>query len=180
MIDSAQKHLQMKPNKQSWRRLSHHKGGYDDGTFRFSSGSEWNDLSGLMEISPGRRGRRAKARLYVDQNEDGIFSRDELIFSGRTSREKREVIDDLLNGSGSIDLRRDQSTGGMCTLPTIGAVCNFSVRSKMKLITDDGDVVKLQPIGRFRRETITVPVGPQSVDELDDLVTLPLPIPELA
>ena len=65
----------------------------------------------------------------------------------------------------------------MCTLPTIGAVWMFSVRSKMKLITDDGDVVKLQPIGRFRRETITVPVGPQSVDELDDLVTPPCQSP---
>ena len=169
----------MKPNKQPWRRLSRHKGDYDAGAFRFSSGSEWNDLPGFMEVSPGRRGRRARARLYVDQNEDGIFSRDELIFSGRTSREKREVIDALANDSGSIDLRRDQSTGGMCTLPTIGAVCNFNVRSKMTLITDDGDVVKLQPIGRFRRETITVPSGPQSLDELDDLVPLPLPMSEL-
>lgn len=170
----------MKPNNQTWRRLSRHKGDYEAGAFRFSSGSEWKDLPGAMEISPGRRGRRAKARFYVDQNEDGIFSRDELIFSGRTSREKGEVIDALVNDGGSIDLQRDQSLGGMCTLPTVGAVCIFGVRSKMRLITDDGDVVKLTPSGRFRRETITVPSGPQSFDELDDLVHRPLPMPELA
>ena len=168
----------MKPNHETWRRLSRHKGGYDAGAFRFSSGSEWNDLPGSMEISPGPRGRRAKARLYVDQNEDGIFSRDELIFNGRTSREKREVIDALSNDSGSIDLLRDQSTFGMCTLPMFGAVCTFDVRSKMQLITDDGEVVKLQPIGRFQRETMTVPSGPQTPEELDDLVLLPLPMPE--
>lgn len=170
----------MKPNNQTWRRLSRHKGDYEAGAFRFSSGSEWKDLPGSMEISPGRRGRRAKARLYVDQNEDGIFSRDELIFSGRTSREKGEVIDALVNDGGSINLRRDQSLGGMCTLPTVGAVCIFGVRSKMRLITDDGDVVKLTPSGRFRRENITVPSGPQSFDELDELVHRPLPMPELA
>ena len=168
--------------KQSWRRLSRHKGDYEAGEFRFSSGSEWSDLPGLMEISPGRRGHRAKARLYVDQNDDGTFSRDELIFNGRTGKEEREVIDALVNDSGRIDLRRDQSKGGMCTLPTVGAVCNFGVRSKLQLITDDGDVVKLQPIGRFRRETITVPMGPQTFEELDDLVPLPrpLPMPDLA
>ena len=170
----------MKPNNQTWRRLSRHKGDYEAGAFRFSSGSEWNDLPGSMVISPGRRGRRAKARFYVDQNEDGIFSRDELIYSGRTSRENREVIEALVNEGGSIDLRRDQSLGGMCTLPTVGAVCNFVVRSNMQLITDDGEVVKLQSSGRFRRETITVPSGPQSFDELDDLVPLPLPISEPA
>jgi len=170
----------MKPSKQPWRRLSRHKGDYDAGAFRFSSGSEWNDLPGLMEISPDRRGRRARARFYVDQNEDGIFSRDELIFNGRTGREKREVIDALANDSGSVDLLRDQSTVGMCTLPTFGAVCSFGVRSKMQLITDGGDVVKVQPIGRFRRDTITVPSGPQSPEDLDDLVPRPLPIPELA
>ena len=142
---------------QSWRRLSRHEGDYDAGEFRFSSGSEWSDLPGLMEISPGRRGRRAKARLYVDQNDDGTFSRDELIFNGRTGKEEREVIDALVNDSGRIDLRRDQSIGGMCTRPMVGAVCNYDVRSKLQLITDDGDVVKLQPTGRFRRETITVP-----------------------
>ena len=102
----------MKPNNQTWRRLSRHKGDYEAGAFRFSSGSEWNDLPGSMVISPGRRGRRAKARFYVDQNEDGIFSRDELIYSGRTSKEKREVIDALVNEGGSIDLRRDLSVGG--------------------------------------------------------------------
>ena len=166
--------------KQSWRRLSRHKGDYDAGEFRFSSGSEWSDLPGLMEISPGRRGRRAKARLYVDQNDDGTFSRDELIFNGRTGKEEREVIDALVNDSGRIDLRRDQSIGGMCTRPMVGAVCNYDVRSKLQLITDDGDVVKLQPMGRFRRETITVPSGPQSFEELDDLVPRPLPIPDLA
>ena len=168
----------MKPNNQAWRRLSHNKGDYEDGAFRFSRGSEWNDLPGSMVISPGRRGRLAKARFYVDQNEDGIFSRDELIYSGRTSKEKREVIDALVNEGGSIDLRRDLSVGGMCTLPTIGAVCSFSVRSQMQLITDDGDVVKLQTSDRFRRETITVPSGPQSFDELEDLLT-PLPMTEL-
>ena len=166
--------------KQSWRRLSRHKGDYDAGEFRFSSGSEWSDLPGLMEISPGRRGRRAKARLYVDQNDDGTFSRDELIFNGRTGKEEREVIDALVNDSGRIDLRRDQSKGGMCTRPMVGAVCTYGVRSKLQLITDEGDVVKLQPIGRFRRETITVPSGPQSFEELDDLVPLPLPMPDLA
>ena len=85
-----------------------------------------------------------------------------------------------MNEGGSIDLRRDQSLGGMCTLPTVGAVCNFGVRSNMQLITDDGEVVKLQSSGRFLRETITVPSGPQSFDELDDLVPLPLPISEPA
>ena len=170
----------MEPIKQSWRRLSRHKGGYDAGEFRFSSGSEWNDLPGLMEVSPGRRGRRAKARLYVDQNDDGTFSRDELIFNGRTGKEEREVIDALVNDSGRIDLRRDQSIGGMRTRPMVGAVCNYDVRSKLQLMTDDGDVVKLQPMGRFRRETMTVPSGPQSFEELDDLVPLPLPMPDLA
>ena len=163
--------------KQSWRRLSRHKGDYDAGEFRFSSGSEWSDLPGLMEISPGRRGRRAKARLYVDQNDDGTFSRDELIFNGRTGKEEREVIDALLNDSGGIDLRRDQSKVGMCTLPMVGAVCTYGVRGKLQLTTDDGDVVKLQPIGQFRRETMTVPVGPQSFDDLD---FQPLSMPDLA
>ena len=166
--------------KQSWRRLSRHKGDYDSGEFRFSSGSEWSDLSGLMEISPGRRGRRAKARLYVDQNNDAMFTRDELIFNGRTGKEEREVIDALVNDSGRIDLRRDQSKVGMCTLPTVGAMCTYGRRSKLQLITDDGDVVKLQTIGRFRRETITVPEGPQSFEELDDLVSRSLPMPDLA
>lgn len=170
----------MKQMKQSWRRLNRHKGDYDAGEFRFSSGSEWSDLPGLMEISPGRRGRRAKARLYVDQNDDGTFSRDELIFNGRTGKEEREVIDALMNDSGRIDLRRYESKGGMCTLPTVGAMCTFGRRSKLQLITDDGDVVRLQPTGRFRRETITVPSGPQSFEELDDLIPRPLPIPDLA
>ena len=166
--------------KQSWRRLSRHKGDYDAGEFRFSSGSEWSDLPGLMEISPGPRGRRAKARLYVDQNQDGMFTRDELIFNGRTGKEEREVIDALLNDSGRLDLRRVQSKVGMCTLPTVGAVCTYEVRSKLQLMTDDGDVVKLQTIGSFRRETITVPEGPQSFEELDDLVPRPRPMPDLA
>merc|ERR1711939_984674 len=111
-------------------------GAYDAGLFRFTSGSEWEGLPGFMEVSTGRRGRRAKARLYVDQNEDGIFSCDEVIFNGRTSRQQRDVIDALVNDSGTIDLRRDQSTGGLCTLPAIGAICNYGVRSKMQLITD--------------------------------------------
>ena len=170
----------MRPIKWPWRRLSRHKGDYDAGEFRFSSGSDWKDLPGSMEISTGRRGRRAKVRLYVDQNEDGTFSRDELIYNGRTGNEKREVIDALANDSGSIDLRRDQSTGGMCTMPLVGAVCNYSVRSKLQLITDDGDVVKLQPSGRFRRETITVPVGPQTFEELDELVPRSQDLSELA
>lgn len=170
----------MKPNKWPWRRLSRHKGDYNAGEFRFSSGSDWSDLPGSMEISAGRRGRRAKVRLYVDQNEDGTFSRDELIYNGRTGREKREVIDALANDSGSIDLRRDQSTGGMCTMPLVGAVCNYSVRSKLQLITDDGDVLKLQPSGRFRRETITVPVGPQTFEELDELVPRSQDLSDLA
>ena len=170
----------MTQRKRQWRRLNRHQGAYDDGLFRFSSGSEWKDLPGFMEISTGRGGRRAKARLYVDQNEDGIFSCDEVIFNGRTGRQQRDVIDALENDSGSIDLRRDQSTGGMCTLPAIGAVCSYGVRSKMQLITDDGDVVKLQPIGRFRRETMSVPVGPQPEDVLDGLIHRPLPIPDLA
>ena len=170
----------MKPIKWSWRRLSRHKGDYNAGEFRFSRGSDWKDLPGSIEISAGRRGRRAKVRLYVDQNEDGTFSRDELIYNGRTGNEKREVIDALANESGSIDLRRDQSTGGMCTMPLVGAVCNYSVRSKLQLITDDGDVVKLQPSGRFRRETITVPVGPQTFEELDDLVPRSLDLSDLA
>jgi len=170
----------MKPIKWPWRRLSRHKGDYNAGEFRFSSGSDWKDLPGSMEISAGRRGRRAKVRLYVDQNEDGTFSRDELIYNGRTGNEKREVIDALANDSGSIDLRRDQSTGGMCTMPLVGAVCNYSVRSKLQLITDDGDVVKLQPSGRFRRETITVPVGPQTFEELDELVPRSQDLSELA
>ena len=50
----------------------------------------------------------------------------------------------------------------------------------LQLMTDDGDVVKLQTIGRFQRETITVPEGPQSFEELDDLVPRPLPVPDLA
>ena len=170
----------MTQRSRPWRRLSRHKGDYNAGEFRFSSGSDWSDLPGLMEISPARRGRRAKARLYVDQNQDGIFSRDELIFNGRTGREEREVIDALANDSGSIDLRRDQSSFGMCTLPAIGAVCNYGVRSKLQLITDDGDVVKLQSIGRFRHETITVPTGPQPEDVLGDLLPRPLPMPDLA
>ena len=170
----------MRPIKWPWRRLSHHKGDYNAGEFRFSRGSDWSDLPGSMEISAGRRGRRAKVRLYVDQNEDGTFSRDELIYNGRTGREKREVIDALANDSGSIDLRRDQATGGMCTMPLVGAVCNYSVRSKLQLITDDGDVLKLQPSGRFRRETITVPVGPQTFEELDELVPRSQDLSELA
>ena len=170
----------LEPFKQSWRRLSRHKGDYDSGEFRFSSGSEWSDLPGLMEIEPGRGGRRAKTRLYIDQNDDGKFSRDELIFNGRTGKEERDVIDALMNDSGGIDLRRDQSKGGMCTLPMVGAVCTYGVRSKLQLMTDDGDLVKLQPIGRFQSETMTVPVGPQSFEELDDLDYQPLPMPDLA
>ena len=170
----------MEPLKQSWRQLSRHKGDYDSGKFRFSSGSEWSDLPGLMEIESGRGGRRAKARLYVDQNDDGKFSRDELIFNGRTGKEEKEVIDALVNDSGRIDLRRDQSIGGMCTRPMVGAVCTYGVRSKLQLMTDDGDLVKLQPIGRFQSETMTVPVGPQSFEELDDLDYQPLPMPDLA
>ena len=170
----------MKPIKWPWRRLSRHKGDYNAGEFRFSSGSDWKDLPGSMEISAGRRGRRAKVRLYVDKNEDGSYSRDELIYNGRTGNEKREVIDALANESGSIDLRRDQATGGMCTMPLVGAVCNYSVRSKLQLITNEGDVVKLQPSGRFRRETITVPVGPKPEDVLGDLLPRPLPMPDLA
>ena len=90
------------------------------------------------------------------------------------------MIDALLNDSGGIDLRRDQSKVGMCTLPMVGAVCTYGVRSKLQLTTDDGDVVKLQPIGQFRRETIAVPVGPQSFDELGDLDYQPLSRPDLA
>ena len=74
----------------------------------------------------------------------------------------------------------DQSKGGMCTLPRVGAVCTYGVRSKLQLMTDDGDLVKLQPIGRFQSETMTVPVGPQSFEELDDLDYQPLPLPDLA
>ena len=85
-----------------------------------------------------------------------------------------------VDDSGSIDLRRDQATGGMCTMPLVGAVCNYSVRSKLQLITDDGDVLKLQPSGRFRRETITVPVGPQTFEELDELVPRSQDLSELA
>ena len=166
--------------KQSWRRLSRHKGDYDSGEFRFSSGSEWSDLPGLIRITPGRRGRRVKAQLYADQNDDGQFTHDELIFNSRSGKEEREVITALMNASGRIDLRREQSEVGMCTLPTVGAMCTYEVRSKLQLVTDVGDVVKLQPIGQFRRETMTVPVGPQSFEELGDLDYQPLPMTDLA
>ena len=86
----------------------------------------------------------------------------------------------MVNDSGRIDLRRDQSIGGMCTRPMVGAVCTYGVRSKLQLMTDEGELVKLQPIGRFRRETMTVPVGPQFFDELGDLDSTLLPLPDLA
>ena len=108
-------------------------------------------------------------RLYVDQDGDGLFSRDELIFNGRTGRQESRVIDALMDEPGSILLKRQQSSGGMCTMPAIGARCTFSVRSLLTLQTDSGTDVELNPKGASSRETITFPTGPQIGDlELND------------
>ena len=152
----------------AWRPLSRHKGQFDADSFRFQTGKEWKDLPGSLEINPHRSGRRARVRLYVDQDGDGLFSRDELIFNGRTGRQESKVIDALMDEPGGILLKRQQSSVA-CALAGHGARCTFSVRSLLTLQTDSGTDVELNPKGASSRETITFPTGPQIGDlELND------------
>ena len=172
--------MTMKRFNRQWRKLSNHQGDFEAGEFIFSRGKEWKELPGSLSISSSRGGRRAKLRLYVDQNGDDLFTRDELIFKGCTDPQNVDVIDALMNRSGLIQLQREQSTVGACTMPTFGAVCQYGVRSTLTLTTDNGIDVDVQPRGRFRRETISMPVGPQSPDELDPDMLNAVLLPDLA
>ena len=84
-------------------------------------------MDGLMEVFPNRRGLKATIKLSIDQNSDGVFAADELFFKGGRGLQSSAVIDDLINGSGSLCQVREQGSMGMSTLPAIGAVCHFPV-----------------------------------------------------
>ena len=165
---------------QKWTKLSRHQGDFDAGLFQFKRGKDWKGMDGLMEVFPNRRGRKATIKLSIDQNGDGEFAADELIFKGRTGRQRSTVIDDLIDGSGSLQLDREKGSMGMCTLPAIGAVCNFPVRSQIRITTDDDATIQLRPKGRFRFESMQEPVGPQWDDVMDGVVPLPVPTSDLA
>ena len=165
--------------EQNWSKLSRHKGDYAAGLFQFNKGKPWTGMDGLMEVIPNQRGRKATIKLSIDQNGDGEFAADELIFKGGTGRQRSAVIDDLIDGSGSLQLVREKGSMGMCTLPAIGAVCTFSVRSLINITTNDDATIQLRPKGRFRFESMQEPVGPQWDDVMDGLVPLPVPTSDL-
>ena len=165
---------------QKWSKLSRHQGDYDAGLFQFKRGKDWKGMDGLMEVLPNRRGRKATIKLSIDQNSDGEFAANELIFKGGTGRQPSAVIDDLIDGSGSLQLVREKGSMGMCTLPAVGAVCNFSVRSLISITTNDDATIQLRPKGRFRFESMQESVGPQWDDVMAGLAPLPVPTSDLA
>ena len=108
------------------------------------------------------------------------FAADELIFKGGTSRQSSAVIDDLINGSGSLYLLRENGSIGMCTLPAVGAVCHFAVRSLISITTNQGRTIQLRPKSRFRSVSIQESVGPQWDDVMKDVEPMPVPTSDLA
>ena len=112
---------------QNWSKLSLHQGDYDAGLFQCNKGKDWKAMDGLMEVFPNRRGLKATIKLSIDQNSDGVFAADELFFKGGRGLQSSAVIDDLINGSGSLCQVREKGSMGMSTLPAIGAVCHFPV-----------------------------------------------------
>ena len=73
------------------------RGSYDDGGFVFTRGDEpYKDRAGKLRLKSRQGGDAVIAKLYSDLDENGRFSRDELIFKGTA---EGDGIHDRLEGS---------------------------------------------------------------------------------